>query len=302
MPPPNITVEQVAQIIPGMSAIEVLDQGGYKIVFSGNIRGVKYAVKFLRPNSSETGEANSEYLDEVTARARREVETIEQCNTPHLVKMGPYGLMATDITGEPLIYYTEEFIEGSNLKQYHRDHGNFSVRELVNLALHISSAIEALWAFSKIHRDIKPGNIMRRSSNGEYVLLDMGLVLDLQDESLSSAPMGTPLYVSPEQMDFNNRRTVMNFRSDLFSLGIVLYEMATGRHPFITVDATTTWQVIGNIINLDPLPPIDIRSDLPQTLSDVIMRLLAKRPALRYRSIALFQRALQGVKIEGDEL
>ncbi len=93
----------------------------------------------------------------------------------------------------------------------------------------------------------------------------------------------------------------MNFRSDLFSLGIVLYEMATGRHPFVTVDATTTWQVIGNIINLDPVPPIKIRSDLPQNLSDVIMRLLAKRPALRYRSITLFQRALQGVRVEGDE-
>jgi serine/threonine protein kinase len=298
MSPPNITIEQVAQIIPEMSEIAVLDRGGYKIVFSGNIAGTKYAVKFLRPNPSNTKNANSEFLDEVTARARREVETIEQCSNPHLVKMGPIGLMTTDITGEPLIYYTEEFIKGSNLNEYYKKIGNFPINELVNLALHISDAIEALWAFAKIHRDVKPGNIMRRSINGEYVLLDMGLVLDLQDESLSSAPMGTPLYVSPEQTDFNNRRTLMNFRSDLFSLGTVLYEMATGRHPFVTADATSTWQVIGNIRNLDPVPPVNIRSDLPQKLSDVIMRLLAKRPALRYRSITLFQRAVKEIQIE----
>lgn len=301
MTPPNITVEQVAQIIPEMSGIKVLDQGGQKIVFSGNIEGTRYTVKFLKPNPSDARNASIEFLDEVTARVRREVETIEQCKTPHLVKMGPIGLNNTNITGEPLIYYTEEFIEGSNLRQYHDENGNFSIKELVCLALNISAAIESLWAFAKIHRDIKPGNIMRRAKNGEYVLLDMGLVLDLQDESLSRAPVGTPLYISPEQMDFDNRRTVMNFRSDLFSLGIVLYEMATGIHPFVTADATTTWEVIGNIRNLDPAPPVSIRSDCPQTLNDVIMRLLAKRPALRYRSIALFQKALKGVQLIGDK-
>jgi serine/threonine-protein kinase len=284
-----------------MSDIELLDQGGYKIVFSGNIAGIKYVVKFLKPNPSGTGETDNELLDEITARARREVKTIEQCDTPNLVKMGPVGLMTTNIIGEPLIYYTEEFIEGTNLNQYYQENGNFSVKELVNLALHTSTAIEALWAFAKIHRDIKPGNIMRRSTSGEFVLLDMGLVLDLQDESLSNAPMGTPLYVSPEQMDFNNRRAVMNFRSDLFSLGIVLYEMATGKHPFVTADSITTWEVIGNIKNMDPFAPIKKRGDLPKTLSDIIMRLLAKRQALRYRSIALFRRALNQVPVEGVE-
>jgi serine/threonine-protein kinase len=130
----------------------------------------------------------------------------------------------------------------------------------------------------------------------------MGLVFDLQDASLSVGPVGTPLYFSPEQTDFNNRRTVMNFRSDLFSLGIVLYEMATGRHPFVTPSSHTTWEVLGNISNMNPEQPISHRPDLPQRLNDIIMRLLAKRPALRYRSISLFQQALSEVEAGGGGL
>lgn len=139
---------------------------------------------------------------------------------------------------------------------------------------------------------------MLRNDNGDFVLLDMGLVFDLQDESLSVSPVGTPLYFSPEQMDFSNRRAIMNFRSDLFSLGTVMYEMATGHNPF-TQGAMTTWDVLGNIANMVPQSPRKLRGDLPEKLSEIIMRLLAKRPALRYRSIELFQRAIGEVETEG---
>lgn len=296
---PQLTIEQVKAVIPSASSIQEVDRGGQKIVFSGVIDGRKYALKFMAPNPSQVGGQNSEFLDDVTSRAQREVETMQQCSTPHLVGMGPIGLnTTTDIAGEPIIYFSEEFVEGQNLRSYLQANGVFSVEELVRLATHMAEAIKAIWQFSKIHRDIKPGNIMRRNDNGDFVLLDMGLVFDLQDESLSVCPVGTPLYFSPEQMDFNNRRTIMNFRSDLFSLGTVMYEMATGNHPF-TQGATTTWDVLGNIANAAPQSPKALRTDVPEKLSDIIMRLLAKRPALRYRSIELFQRALREVETEG---
>ncbi len=295
---PQLTIAQVQTVIPSASDIQEVDRGGQKIVFSGIIDGRKYALKFMGPNPSQVGGQNSEFLDDVTSRAQREVETMQQCSTPHLVGMGPIGLSTSDIVGDPIIYFSEQFIEGQNLRVYLQSNGIFSIQELIRLALHMSEAIKAIWQFSKIHRDIKPGNIMRRNDTGDFVLLDMGLVFDLQDESLSVCPVGTPLYFSPEQMDFNNRRTVMNFRSDLFSLGTVMYEMATGKHPFIE-SATTTWEVLGNIANIIPRPPIELRSELPEKLSDIIMRLLAKRPALRYRSIDLFQRALREVESEG---
>lgn len=295
---PELTIQQVQNLIPHASNINELDRGGQKVVFSGIIDGRKYALKFMSPNPSSAIDSSNEFSDDVTARAQREVETMQQCSTPHLVRMGPIGLQSADIGGNPIIYFSEEFIEGKNLKQRLQETGPFPVDELIRLAFHISEAIDTIWQFSKIHRDIKPGNIMWRAENGEFVLLDMGLVFDLQDASLSICPVGTPLYFSPEQMDFNNRRTVMNFRSDLFSLGIVLYEMATGKHPFMA-SATTTWEVLGNIANMSPPPPKSVRPDLPSSLSDIILRLLAKRPALRYRSISLFQRALNEVKVKG---
>jgi len=251
----------------------------------------------MAPNPTHAGDQNRESLDDVTSRAQREVETMQQCSTPYLVRMGPIGLNTACVEGDPIIYFSEEFVEGQNLHSYLHSNGVFSLSELVCLALHISEAIKAIWQFAKIHRDIKPGNIMRRNDSGDFVLLDMGLVFDLQDEPLSVCPVGTPYYFSPEQMDFNNRRSVMNFRSDLFSLGIVLYEMATGNHPFIQ-GATSTWDVLGNIANATPRSPEALRPGLPENLSSIILRLLAKRPALRYRSIDLFQRALREVETE----
>ncbi len=297
---PQLTIEQVAVVIPSVSNIQEVDRGGQKIVFSGIIDGRKYALKFMAPNPSQVGCQNSEFLDDVTSRAQREVETMQQCSTPHLVGMGPIGLNTTDITGEPIIYFSEEFVEGQNLRSYLQSSGVLSVTELVRLAKHISEAIKAIWQFSKIHRDIKPQNIMRRSSNGEFILLDMGFVFDLEDDSLSNMYIvGTKKYYSPEQMDYFNRRTSLSFRSDLFSLGIVLYEMATGAHPFISHDTRTSEDVLRSILYDAPLRPSQRRNGIPEKLSDIIMRLLAKRPALRYRSIELFQRSLGEIEIGG---
>lgn len=298
MAPPQLTVDQVKGLIPQASEVYELDRGGQKQVFTGVIDGKKYALKFLFPNPSYDIDSEDEVRDDVTARAQREVETMQQCSSPHLVRMGPIGLCCGDVEGKHIIYFSEELIDGKDLRKHLKEKGPLSVDELVRLVFHISDAINALWQFSKIHRDIKPSNIMKREGTGEFVLLDMGLVFDLQDESLSVSPVGTPIYFSPEQMDYNNRRTVMNFRSDLFSLGIVIYEMATSKHPFFTPTSQTTWDVLRNIASAIPEPPRSLRPELPQKLNDIILRLLAKRPALRYRSIALFQRDLGEVHVE----
>jgi len=282
-------------LIPSASDIQSVDQGGQKVVFRGKIDGQIYALKFMSPNPSQSLSSSTDSLDDVTARAQREVDTMQQCFTPHLVRMGPIGLTIGQVVGEDVLFFTEEFVEGDNLSEYLHINGPLSLDELVRLARHIAEAIQALWQFAKIHRDIKPGNIMRRSSNGDFVLLDMGLVFDLQDDSLSLGPVGTPRYFSPEQVDFQNRRAVMDFRSDLFSLGIVLYQMATNHHPFVDANTQTSWDVIRNIRQMKPTAPSSIRPDVPGELDEIILRLLGKRPALRYRSIELFQKALDQI-------
>ncbi len=293
---PDLTVEDVQKIFSNANNIELLDSGGQKIVFTGVLGETKYALKFIKPESNVTVLEEQDYFDRVMARAEREVETMRQCMCPYLVKMGPVGLKTCMIGDSTILYYSEEYIEGSNLKQHFQSNGVFSVDDLILLGIHISNAIGELWRFAKIHRDIKPGNIMRKSNSEGFVLLDMGLVFDLQDQSLSMGPVGTPLYFSPEQLDFNSRRSIMDFRSDLFSLGIVLYQMGTGQHPFIANGAVSNWQVMGNIKTLIPPSPNSLRNEIPTKLSDVIMRLLAKRPALRYRSIEQFQKALNEVQ------
>jgi serine/threonine-protein kinase len=300
MSAPDLTVDQVRELIPTASEIEFLDRGGQKTVFKASIGGIKYAVKFMRPSFADPAVSSSENLDDVTARAQREVETMQQCTTPHLVKMGPIGLRSANVGGEGLVFFTEEFVDGKNLRKLLAEEGTLAVEDLMRLAFEISQAIAELWQFNKIHRDIKPGNIMRRSDTGAFVLLDMGLVLDLQDSSISLGPVGTTIYFSPEQRDFQRRRSVMSFRSDLFSLGIVLYEMATGKHPFVTETSLTSFDVLGNIANLIPPPPNSLRLEIPERLNEAIMRLLAKRPALRYRTIRMFHEALGLALSKGD--
>lgn len=293
MPFPNLTAELVQQAVPDASNIVYLDRGGQKVVFSCTINGNPYALKILQPHPHPlNGDASTDpvSIDDVTARAHREVATMKECDTPYLVKIGPIEMRTIQIDEEDLLCFSEELIDGQPLNKLLKQSGPLASADVIQLGQNIATAIGVLWQKSKIHRDIKPGNIMRRQSGG-FVLLDLGLVFDLNDESYSIGPVGTHIYFSPEQMDFANRRQVLDFRSDLFSLGITMYQMATGIHPFVA-NATSSWDVVNHIRNLQPSPPNQVKADISEALSDIIMRLLGKRPSLRFRSIDKLQHAL----------
>jgi serine/threonine-protein kinase len=134
---------------------------------------------------------------------------------------------------------------------------------------------------------------MRRKSNGEFVLLDAGLVFDLAAETVSVGPVGTCPYFSPEQFDFNNRRTVMDFRSDLFSLGVTMYELLTGSHPFW--EKGDSYATLYNKIATIPAQPPSERRTVPDALNEIILRLLGKSPHLRYRRCQLLLDALEEI-------
>jgi serine/threonine protein kinase len=289
---PNLTVQQVATAFPDIHNIQYRETGGQKIVFTGQINGDIYALKIISPSPDPGVASVAESTDDTIARAIREVETMRQCNCPHMVDIGPLGLEHIEIDGIDYIYFTEEFVDGRTLDTVLREDGVFDVPELIRLAMNASDAIRELWRFSKIHRDIKPGNIMQKNANRDFVLLDMGFIFDLLGDSLSTGPVGTLVYFSPEQTNFGARRTTLDFRSDLFSLGIVLYEMATGSHPFVTRATINEWDILHNIVNMDPVSPRVKNPEVPAALDEIIMRLLSKRPALRYRTIDLFQQAL----------
>lgn len=260
----------------------------------------RYALKILLAGATgmsvdgtvsiERGEVS---FDEVTERARREVNTMKECESPHLVKLGPISLTRANIAEQPVIYFTEEWLEGDDLQTILKRDRVLPIDEVIELGIHISSAIEELWSHKKVHRDVKPGNIMRRTKDGEFVLLDMGLALDLLDHSLTTVGLipGTRLYLSPDQIDYPHKR-MLDFRSDLFSLGVVLYEACTGQHPFAGDDPQTT---LLRILSVTPTPPSSLRKEVPPQLSTIILRLLAKKPHLRYRTCRHLIEELQSI-------
>jgi serine/threonine-protein kinase len=310
MQAPNLTVTDVAKIAPSAKNISSPMTGGQKQVFPCEIDGKKVVLKFMKPAISAASSANNsaqegssqddvETTDEVTARAQREWSIMEKANSPYLVRTGSVPLTRVDFDGTPLLYFSEELIDGTDLRTHLKSKGPLDNVAILRLASQITSAIKTLWEFAKIHRDIKPANIMIRTS-GDFVLLDLGLAFDLLDDSLTQSGfiVGTPIYYSPEQLNFSVKRQ-MDFRSDLFSLGIVLYECATGKHPFISGAANSN-QVLSNILSLIPERPIKVRPEISESVSALIMRLLNKPPHLRYRSCDLLLADIEKIGSEKD--
>ncbi len=286
---PNLTAEQIARAFPEMQNPQLLGKGGQKTVFRVDIAGQPYALKFaLLPQDVDSEEAQ---FADVTARASREVEIMRDCSSPYVVKLGPIGLSFIEIDGVKLLYFTEELIEGESLREALDRNRQMDAASIIRLGTQISRAIVELWALGKIHRDIKPGNIMRRTS-GDFVLLDAGLAFDVVGDSLSAGfVVGTLPYFSPEQFDYSSRR-VLDFRSDLFSLGVTLYEAAAGVHPFWTRGEDSR-SVFNKITAYNPPPPSSHNAAITPALDRIILRLLGKSPHLRYRKTEQLIAALE---------
>jgi eukaryotic-like serine/threonine-protein kinase len=321
MEAPNLTTTDAQSIVAQAQNIGTAMRGGQKQVFPCDLNGTRYVLKFLligdapiasaaaplQPNppgavatnavatasAGTTDPADSDdedFLDEVTSRAMRELAIMREAQSNYLVRPGPIPLTEVTHGGKRLLYFAEEFIEGVDLTSLIRNR-TINVSDVYSLGLHITEAIKVLWSFAKVHRDIKPANIMRRN-DGSFVLLDFGLALDLTDESLTKSGLvvGTLPYFSPEQLDFALKRQ-LDFRSDLFSLGIVMYEAATGVHPFWQPGMSQSG-LIGNITSLAPPAPDSLINQFPKVLSDIIMRLLNKQPHMRFRNCDLLIRDL----------
>lgn len=285
---PELSVDDVACLFPTTSNIQDPIKGGQKIVFPCRVNNRPTVIKFLLASIGTVFDDLAfevNVSEEVLARTQREVDIIARCRSPHVIKLGQIPLGSAKHGPQDLIYFSEEYIEGTSLKDYFRSERKLSIEEVCRLGLEITRAITELWRFGKIHRDIKPGNIMRRE-NGTFVLLDMGLAFDVMVESLTMTGLisGTAMYMSPEQTE-SYRKRQLDFRSDMFSLGIVLYEALTGRHPFFDPKKRMSHcDILQAILSEDPEPLEIHRRDTPEELIEIVNRLLGKEPHLRYRS------------------
>src|SRR6266542_2848536 len=191
-----------------------------------------------------------------------------------------------------LHYIATEFVDGVTLRQ-HMNTRRMSLDEILNIAIQVASALQAAHTAGIAHRDIKPENIMIRS-DGYIKVLDFGLA-KLAEKDLSptnpGVVMGTPRYMSPEQA----RGLDVDLRTDIFSLGAVVYEMVTGKVPF---DGLTTSDIIAALIKDEPESMSLSVPELPLVFEQVVNKALTKDLDLRYQTIAEFLSDLQRLKNE----
>ncbi len=306
----EVTSQIVDGKLPQFAPTEFLGAGGQKRVFKCLHEEETWALPLVLVSDDPGQSLDTDDPDfgfgseQVIARLQREVGVMAKCNSRHLVKMGPIDVSPLEIENLSILYFLEEFIDGEDVKQIIA-RGPMPIEEIKKLGIHVTTAIDDLWNCDPnhriIHRDLKPANVMRRSGTGEYVVLDIGLAFDLLDQSISDPGQvpGTTLYFTPDQLD-NSKKRQMDFRTDMFALGIILYEAATGKHPFYTTNMSTM-DLFKSIIHAKPTPVRDLRTDLPEGFAEIITRLLAKKQHLRYRTCKALLSVLNEVGNGGSQ-
>lgn len=252
-----------------------LGRGGMGAVYRGhdNQTDQPVAIKTILPAAG---------VDQAR-RFRREFRALVQLSHPHVIAVRDFGQLG------PMPYYVMEYIEGPDLYQLlYRRGGALSVPETILIGLQLAQALAYVHNHGIVHRDLKPSNIMvveNGRTGGEATdlhvkLMDFGLVkiADVSAQlTASGALVGTLKYLAPEQMKGLN----VDRRADLYALGLVLYETATGGFPF---SGTTALDLAFQRLTNAPRHPTEFKADLPQPLTDLILKLLAAEVGDRYGS------------------
>jgi serine/threonine-protein kinase len=239
------------------------------VVFHGfdPVIGRDVAVKTLRLSEAGTGLSRNELI----GRFQTEARAAGLLAHPNIVVVFDAG------EEDGLFYITMEFVEGRSLQTLIDAHQPFPVSRVLKVMEQVCSALDFAHQHNVVHRDIKPANLML-TSDDVVKITDFGTAKILQFGTAQTAHvMGTPSYMSPEQV----KGKPVDGRSDIFSLGVILYELMTGEKPFPGQNITT---VIYKIINEEPIPPRSLDSSIHPGLSAVISRALAKDPGARYQS------------------
>ena len=220
------------------------------------------------------------------AKFRMEAQSAACLSNPNIVNI-------YDVGDEMGIYYiVMELIEGITLKRYIERKGKLGVREAIEVAMQVTHGLIAAHAEKIVHRDIKPQNIMI-SKEGKIKVTDFGIARAASTKTISSSTMGSVHYISPEQA----RGGFCDERSDIYSLGIMLYEMLTGKVPF---EGDTSVAVALQHIQGEMVPPREYEPSIPKGLEKIILKCTRKRPEARYASAALLLEDLKRVLSSPD--
>jgi serine/threonine protein kinase len=259
---PAALLDQLRLVVTADFRIDgYIDAGGQGAVFRGEFQGQEAAIKIFGPHHD-------------ARRLDREIQLLQAIDHPNVVKIRTSTSVTMGGTACPLIAY--EFLHGGDLRK-HLDPAAppLSKDQLLNIGADVAAAIEILWQRRIVHRDVKPANIV--DAGNRYVLVDVGFCrhLDRSNLTLVGQTAGTSGYMSREQAQGRRNLTI---HSDIFSLGVTLYQLASRRHPFQGNQA-----LIGM---LKPQPLSSLRSDLPVAFTSLVDQTLSTVPAQRPSGLA----------------
>jgi eukaryotic-like serine/threonine-protein kinase len=282
--PPTSAPVSPGEVLAGKFKVErVLGAGGMGVVVAARHLELdeRVAVKFLHPEAMLSGEAGARFVREARAAVKIKSE--------HVARVIDVGRLEN---GAP--YIVMEYLEGSDLAA-RVDQGPLSIEDAVDYVVQACDAMAEAHALGIVHRDLKPANLflIRRSDGAGLVkVLDFGIskvqVPDTADAGLTktSAVMGSPFYMSPEQMKSSKD---VDSRTDVWSLGVILYELLAGRPPF---QGDTLPELLSAIM-LEPPPPLQsLRSEIPLPLAAVLTKVLQKDRTQRYQNVGELASAL----------
>lgn len=278
----------LGQVLGGAYRIQSqLDEGGMGLVYQAE------HVRLKRPVAVKVMATHLSQDENAVARFTREAEIISQLHHPHVVQVLDF-----DRTDDGRLYLVMELLKGRPLDAVMARHKQLAIAPAVRVATQTSSALGAAHHAGIVHRDLKPANIFLIDTGAELFvkLLDFGISKRAEAETRNDGRkltgefdiLGTPEYMAPEQA--LGKTAVVDARGDQYAVAVILYEMLTGRVPFTANDVM---ELLQRVIRDVPVPPSELRRDLPTELDDVILRALSKSPEDRYPTIGDFSEALE---------
>ena len=263
--------------IPGHTVVRKLGEGGVGTVYlaTDNMLQRSVAVKVLKSGVL--------LEEESMQRFQSEAITLARLRHPNITML--YNLM---LNGGRW-YMIMEYVEGETLEALLKTHGALPAQQVLLFAIQALDGLQHAHTKGVIHRDLKPSNLML-SVEGEIKIMDFGIarISGVSRLTRVGQAVGTPHYMSPEQV----RGQEGNHASDIYSFGIVLYELLTGVTPF---DSQSEYEIMHAHTSRRPVPPISLNPDIPETLNNAIIKALSKNPSQRFESAYEFKQCLQEI-------
>jgi len=282
----NSTPDLTGQTIGEYYLIRRLGRGGMADVYLSQQQSLKrnVALKILKPELARDNSYIQRFLREAQAAAG-----LVQANIVQIYEVGQ---------DNGVHFIAQEYVPGRNLRQYISRYGAVEPVMAVNVLRQVALALQKADEMNVIHRDIKPENIMI-STTGEVKVADFGLARvnnerARQDLTQIGITMGTPLYMSPEQVEGQK----IDPRSDIYSLGVTAYHMLTGRPPY---EGENALAIALQHVNTEPQPLAEIRPDVPVELCQLVHKMIAKSPDDRPADAAFLIKEIRKIKIDVDE-